>query len=533
MHLNGVGLLPEYKRFYPNGSLAANLIGAVGYDAEALSGLELTHDKTLKSNDPPLLVEQDAKGRSYEPYALVGLEHPNQISLTIDKTIQYIAERELKTMVEKTKARGGVSIVMEADTGAVLSLAVYPTFDPNDYSKHDFKNWRNRAVTDSFEPGSIFKAITAATALETGVVNTTEKIHCGNGTLKVGKDVIHDHHPYGPLNIAEIIKYSSNICSYKLAHRVGKNRFHQFIRDFGFGAKTGIEAPGEISGLLASAERMSSIQLGTVGFGQGISVTPLQIATAYGAIANGGFLMKPYLIKEIRDSKGTVIQSYGPKIVHRVLGEATAKQTTELLKTVVEEGGTGTQARLEGYSVAGKTGTAQKVVEGKKGYAEGKYIASFVGFAPAENPRLVVLVSIDEPVGSHYGGVVSAPAFQKIMEQSLAYLKVPPTKGFPENTEKKTAKKIDSAPTQKKSEAAPKPIVKADDKGEVEKELDPLKNFIPDFKGLSVREALRKAQASNFKIKILGSGICLEQAPPAGEMAEAGTAVVVECRPPG
>lgn len=546
LNLKGVGTLPEYKRFYPNGNLAANLIGAVGFDAKALSGLELEFDKTLKSDDPPLLVETDAKGRTYAPYALVGLENPNQIVLTIDKTIQYIAERELHGAVEKAKAKGGVAIVVKVDTGEILALAVSPTFDPNEYFKYEFSSWRNRAITDIFEPGSIFKAITAATALETNVIDLDKKIHCQNGAMKVGSHVIHDHHGYGLLKLKEIIKYSSNICSYKLAHKIGKKRFYEFIRKFGFGSKTGIEIPGELIGLVTPEKRVTPIQLGTIGFGQGISTTPLQIAMAYATIANGGFLMKPFLVKQLLDSKGNVLKSYGPKIIRRVLEEKTAQKTTELLETVVEKGGTGTQAHLKNYRVAGKTGTAQKVIEGQKGYAKNKYIASFIGFAPSRDPSLVVLVSIDEPQGAYYGGMVSGPVFKKIMGQSLAFFQVPPSESAPEKQEKRVAKKPKKGNFVKKTgEAKQKKsqenvqaeqriakLVKKNNNLEDSSKISPEATPVPNLKGLSVREAMRKAQANNFKLRIEGSGICHEQNPPPGDRIETGTAIVVECSPP-
>lgn len=535
LNLEGIGTLPEYKRFYPNGNLAANLIGAVGYDAKALSGLELSWDKVLKSEDPPILVEQDAKGRSYAPYALVGLERPKQIVLTIDKTIQYITQRELSKAVTKAKAKGGIALVLNVETGEILAMAAAPTFDPNRYYDFKFDHWRNRALTDQFEPGSTFKAITAATGLETGAIKPDTKLYCENGAMKIGKFVIHDHHGYGLLELPEIIKYSSNICSYKIAHMIGKKRFYQFITSFGFGHPTGIEAPGEQAGLLASPENISPIQLGTIGFGQGISATPLQMLMAYGALANGGKLMKPLLIKEIQDSEGNTLESHDPEVIQQVLREETARQTVKLLETVVQKGGTGTRAALENYRVAGKTGTAQKVLSGQKGYAKNKYVASFIGMAPSKEPKLVVLVSIDEPQGAYYGGTVSGPVFKEIMGSSLAYLKVPPDRPGPAMTPEKIA-------------IRPEP--KSGDKKNLEKKAPPQNGEkdvwvaaaltgnpeglkpIPDLKGLTVREAMRRALAQKFKIEIQGTGVCHVQEPPAGEAAYEGTEIILECEPP-
>lgn len=534
LKLHGLGTLPEYKRFYPNGVLGANLLGAVGFDAEALSGLEMAKDQVLRSQDPPKLIEQDAKGRSYSPFALMGLEHPNGVVLTIDKTIQYVAERELKTAVDKAKAAGGVAVVLDVKTGAVLGMAVQPTFDPNEYFKYQPQDWRNRAVTDIFEPGSIFKAVTASIALDTGAFDLKKTLNCENGAMQVGKFTINDTHGHGALNLSDIIKYSSNICSYKLAQLVGKKTFHEKVREFGFGQKSGIEVPGEVSGLMPSLANLGSLQLGTIAFGQGISTTPLQIAAAYVAIANGGFLMKPYLIQEIRDSKDKTIQSFGPEILRQVISETTAKEMAKMLETVVEKGGTGTAARLEEFRVAGKTGTAQKVMPGAKGYAKNKYVASFVGFAPSRDPRLVVLVSIDEPKGDYYGGLVSAPPFREIMGQSLAYLKTPPDPIEPETklAEAKTKAKV-VAPKKSKPAVAPEEAVETVEAISGSSEGDLVaQTTVPDLTGLSVREALRRGQSKNFKVKVRGSGICNRQEPQAGGELETGTEIILDCEPP-
>ncbi len=535
LHLTGLGLLPEYKRFYPNGSLASNLLGAVGMDAQALSGLEISYDKILKSLDPPLLVEKDAKGRSLGAFELAGKESPNNILLSIDKTIQYITERELATAMEKHRAAGGVAIVMEVHTGEILGMASSPTFNPNEYQKSPPQNWRNRGVTDAYEPGSIFKAFTAAAALETGVFNLKKTMNCENGAMKVGKFTINDHHGYGTLNLFDIMKYSSNICSYKLGQMVGKNRFYEFIQAFGFGKKTGVGIPGETSGLVAPLSQIGSLQLGTIAFGQGISVTPLQIVAAYAALANGGELYKPLLVKQTLDSKNKIIEEFSPQNLQRVIKEETAKIMAKMLETVTEEGGTGTAAQIEGYSVAGKTGTAQKVVEGEKGYAKNKYVASFVGFAPAKDPKLVVLVSIDEPKGDYYGGLVSAPVFKNIMEQGLTYLKVQPeTELLAKHSAKKESKvkepNIKKTVKDKSTAEITQPIVgtNEDKKKSTEENLE---NMAPNFTGLSVREALRRAQKENLKLKVLGSGICNEQDPRPGKTLAMDSTVTLHCSP--
>lgn len=532
LELSGIGTLPEYKRFYPNGDLAANLIGAVGYDATALAGLEMAFDETLKSDSPPLLVEQDAKGRSYSPYGLIGLERPNQIVLSLDKNIQHITQRELQKAVEGGKAKSGTALVLEVSTGSLLALAVAPSFDPNHYSKFSQENWRNRAATDLFEPGSTFKAFTVASALEMGKVKMTDKMHCENGAMTVGKFIINDHHGYGLLTLPEIIKYSSNICSYKIAQKMGRDYFLKKVREFGFGQKTMIPIPGEQNGFLASTESVGSVQLGTIGFGQGISVTPMQLLMAYGALANDGKLMKPILVKEIQDADGKTLQKFEPEVVREVIRPEIAEQTLELLSGVVEKGGTGTKAALEGYSVAGKTGTAQKVVEGSKGYAKNKYVASFVGVAPVKNPQLVVLVSIDEPKGAYYGGQVSAPVFRSITEQTLAYLKVTPDKEKSAKSSVQVAKKPAPGPEKKpkKEKEQEKPAPKSASQ-DTSKETPP-EFTIPDFTGMPVREVLRRAQAENLEVKINGTGICTEQQPMPGHPGEQKSPIQLQCQPP-
>jgi cell division protein FtsI (penicillin-binding protein 3) len=528
--LQGIGTLPEYKRFYPNGDLAANLIGAVGYDATSLAGLEMTFDDTLKSDSPPLLVEQDAKGRSYSPYALIGLERPNQIVLSLDKNIQHIAQRELQKAVDQAKAKAGTALVLEVATGSLLALAVTPSFDPNHYADFPQENWRIRAATDLFEPGSTFKAFTAASALELGKIKMSDKIHCENGAMSIGKFTINDHHGYGLLSLPEIIKYSSNICSYKIAQRMGRESFIGKIREFGFGQKTAIPIPGEQPGFLASAKSVGAVQLGTIGFGQGISVTPLQLLMAYGAIANGGKLMKPLLVKEIQDADGKPLQKFEPEVLREVISPEVARQTLELLSGVVEKGGTGTKAALEGYSVAGKTGTAQKVVEGSKGYAKNKYVASFVGVAPVKNPELVVLVSIDEPKGAYYGGQVSAPVFRSITEQTLAYLKVTPDKEKSDTAPVLLAKKTGTKTEKKSPEKKTKEIPSKEK--ENDSSVADAKSSTPDLTGLPVREVLRRAQAENLEVKINGSGICTQQQPMPGRPGGQDAPIEMECQPP-
>jgi cell division protein FtsI (penicillin-binding protein 3) len=520
LHNEALGLVKEFRRYYPNKKLAATILGAVGLDSVALGGLELYYDEYLKSEGQPMVVDQDARGQSYSPGA-VERENPNNIVLTLDKTIQFITEKELSSAVGGTQSKSGIAVVMNTRTGEILAMASAPDFDPNQYSSFDLSQWRNRAVTDSFEPGSIFKAITAAAALESGRVSLDQKFNCEGGALKVGKFTINDHGHYGAMALPDIIRVSSNIGSFKVAQYLGRETFSDMVVNFGFGKKTGIDLPGEASGIMANPDTWASLQTGTIAFGQGISVTPIQIVTAYSAIANGGYLMKPYVVKQVHDSKGNILRENKPQIVRQVMGERNARKLVELLKAVVGPGGTGTAAQVEEYGVAGKTGTAQKVIEGHSGYAEGKFIASFVGVAPADDPRIAVLVSLNEPRGNHFGGVVAAPVFREIVRQVLPYMGVAPmgNKG-PVIIAKAEAKGAESQPKAKGvSESKNKALSKSNLKKK-EKEADPAHDVptdltelepgtfrIPDYKGKALREILKNWKDSDLKLSVDGSGL--------------------------
>jgi cell division protein FtsI (penicillin-binding protein 3) len=314
---------------------------------------------------------------------------------------------------------------MNPQTGAVLALAHYPLYNPNSYSDFDKSIWRNRAITDNFEPGSTMKIFSAAAALEHGKISAHQIFFCENGAYKIGKNVVHDIHKHAWLSLQQIVKYSSNIGAVKIVEAVGARKLHRTYSDFGFGRKTGIDSAGETSGSLSPYSTWSKIDTGAISFGHGVSVSAIQLATAVSAIANGGNLMKPYLVSEIVDQKGTLIDSFKPQTVRRAISVRTATIVKNILKTVITEGGTGVNAALDGYTVCGKTGTARKLDENGE-YSKDKHTASFVGFAPAENAEITVLVIIDEPQDKYYGGVVAAPVFKKIAQQTLNYLNVPP-----------------------------------------------------------------------------------------------------------
>ncbi len=418
LDFQGIGLISEGKRFYPYSEVAEPLIGFAGIDLQGLEGIELFYDRLLKSSPGYLRVEKDALGRNIFPEGIkiVTPQPAYHLILTIDKDVQYITQRELERAILKVDATSGTAIVMLVKTGEILAMAVYP------------HKGRNLAVTDTFEPGSTFKPILLSAALEEGIIKPQDIFFCENGRYKVGKRVIHDVHKYRWLTVGEVIKFSSNIGASKIAEKLGKEKFYEYIRAFGFGDKTGIDFPGEVRGVVPPPASWSEIALRNISFGQGISVNAIQLISAFSAIANGGILTKPYLVKAILDSNGKIIKCFSPQIQRRVLSPQTAEKVISILKTVVEEG-TGSLAQIPGYEVAGKTGTAQKANEEGKGYS-GKMIASFVGFAPANDPQIVTLVIIDEPKGIRYGGVVAAPAFREITKETLHHLGIFPSLGM-------------------------------------------------------------------------------------------------------
>ena len=426
LNIDGLVFLSEHKRFYPNKTLASQLIGFTDIDDNGLEGIEFYCNDDLKGADSRYTVLRDAHGRGFEAENTAGSDSSGKnLVLTIDSNIQYIAETTLAETVTKFSAKSGMAVVMATDTGAVLALAHFPFLNPNALNEFDQELWRNRVITDPFEPGSTMKIFSAAAAIESGSSSPNSIFYCENGEYRVGRHVVHDTHEYGWLSLQQIIKYSSNIGAIKFSTKTGSEHLFRTLRNFGFGTKTGIDCPGETAGSLASFKKWTKIDAGTISFGQGISVSALQLIAATSAIANKGIFMKPYVVQAITDRNGRLIKSFAPSEGRRVISEKTAKTLTRIMQTVTTEGGTGVNAALEGYSVCGKTGTAQKI--GNNGtYANGKYISSFVGFVPSEHPKVAVLVIIDEPKGQHYGGTVAAPGFRNIAQKTLAYMNLSP-----------------------------------------------------------------------------------------------------------
>jgi cell division protein FtsI (penicillin-binding protein 3) len=511
LQLPGISFLKENRRFYPDSQLAAHLIGFVGLDSKGLEGIEFQYDALLNGENRVWATARDALGREIAmgkvPFDKE--DHYRNIVLTIDKPIQHITETELDRGVEKWGAKGGMAIAMDPMTGKILAMASYPTFNPNQFIQYRSKSWRNGTVSDVFEPGSLFKVFLAAAALEERLVRPSDSFFCENGSYTVYDRTIHDTSKRGWLTFQQIIKFSSNIGASKVGEKMGRERFYRYISAFGFGEKTGINLPGEGKGILRHPRYWPPVALDTISFGMGISVTGIQLITALSAIANGGFLMKPYVVEKIMNEKGGVVQSFQPETIRKVVSGETAKKVTMLLKATTEKGGTGEGAVPAGYEVAGKTGTAQKVDSLLGGYSENRYISGFMGFAPADEPKIALLVIIDEPQGGHYGGVVAAPIFKAIMEKVLPCLHVVPKGTII------VKNKLGSAP--RKEAPGTQPLI---DGIKVGKGAGTI--VMPDLSGLSMRNALSRMEGRGLIIKVSGNGKVVEQAPRPGTVIERG-----------
>jgi cell division protein FtsI (penicillin-binding protein 3) len=428
--IDGVDFLPEHSRFYPNTSLAAQVLGFTGIDGHGLEGLEFYYDRELKGGAQKVTILKDALGRGFEADRFAGLHKTgHNLVLTLDRHIQYITEQALSKAVTAYKALSGMAIVMNPGSGAILAVAHYPFFNPNTYRQFNRDTWRNRAITDPFEPGSTLKIFSAAAALESGSSTPSTIYFCENGNYLVGRHTIHDTKSHGWLSLQQIVKYSSNIGAVKVVERAGAQTLYAHLLGFGFGQRTRVDCPGESAGALSHYTRWTAIDAGAIAFGQGVSVTALQLITAVAALANDGLMMRPHIVQAVTDANGRPLRKVTPVAVRQVVSVNTARSVRRIMRTVITPGGTGVEADLDGFSVCGKTGTAQKI--GKDGtYSPDAYVASFAGFAPTERPALAVLVVVDEPKGNHYGGSVAAPAFKQIIKETLSYLNIAPADGL-------------------------------------------------------------------------------------------------------
>ncbi len=425
LSLEGIGTVMEGRRFYPKGPLLSHVLGFAGMDGQGLEGVERRYDPYLRGEKRNIVLQRDALGRTVFPKGLTeqGPSSGHNLTLTIDEIIQYIAEKELDDAVTAAQAKGGVVIVMEPKTGAVLAMAMTPRFDPNAVRGLVPDRWRNRVVTDAYEPGSTMKIFLAAAALEERAMKPTSMIYAENGQLTVAGTVIHDHDKSKWITFAQAIQRSSNVAAAKTAMVLGEERLFRYLRAFGFGERTEIDLPGEVAGLVKEPREWGRRTLASIAMGQEIGVTALQLATAVSAVANGGWLMRPYVVSEVRDSSGQLMAQVTPQVRRRPITAETAQMLGTILEGAVTAG-TGSKATVAGYRVAGKTGTAQKIDPETGAYSSSLSVASFTGYVPAEDPRLTIVVIIDEPQGDAWGGVVAAPVFRRIAEQALPYLGV-------------------------------------------------------------------------------------------------------------
>lgn len=424
-----LGVTYEKKRFYPNGTLFANVLGFCNIDTQGVEGIELLYDRYMSGKPGFRYTKRDAMGREIVALEkkLVPSVDGNHVILTIDQHIQFLTDQALDEAMQKWHAKSAVAIVMNPRTGEILAMSSKPTYDPNDPGQADASNRRNRAITDIFEPGSVFKIVTVSSALQEGVVQLTDTFNCQGGKWQVRPNrVIHDVHPYGVLDLSGVLIKSSNIGTVKIAMKLGEQRLYNHIKQFQFGELTGIDFPGEVRGIIRPVSRWSKFSISSIPYGQEVAATSIQMIRAISVIANGGYLAKPYILKEIRDPQGVVVLKREPVITGPIISpEVTAIMRT-ILERVVSEG-TGKDAAIDGIKAAGKTGTSQKLNPGG-GYSHSKFVGSFIGFAPANDPKLAMIVSIDEPHPLYYGGTVAAPVFRSVIEQSLIYMGYVPEK---------------------------------------------------------------------------------------------------------
>lgn len=425
MPMEGIGTVLEGRRFYPKGPLLAHVLGFAGLDGEGLEGLERRYESNLHGQKRVAVLQRDALGRivfSKDEEA----QRPSagqSLTLTIDEVIQYIAEKELEEAMVKTRAKAGTVIVLDPNTGELLALAINPRFNPNSVAGLTPGRWRNRALTDAYEPGSTMKAMVAAAALEEKVMRPDTMVFGENGRMTIANTVIHDHEKMGWVTFSQVIQKSSNIGAAKTGMALGDQRLYRYLHAFGFGQRTDIDLPGEAVGLFREPRDWGRRSLASISMGQEIGVTPIQMVTAISALANGGRVMKPYVVSEVRDAQGVVVKRVEPQVKRQVISPETARTVTSILEGVVTNG-TGTKAAIPGFRVAGKTGTAQKIDPRTGAYSSTQFVGSFVGFVPADNPRLAMIVVIDEPQGEAWGGSVAAPVFRRVGEQVLNYLGV-------------------------------------------------------------------------------------------------------------
>ena len=511
LDLEGIGFMKENRRFYPNKDLAAHVLGYVGVDNTGLNGLEASYDSLIKGRPGTVLIQTDARRHAFSR-----IERPPTtgatIELTIDQYLQHVAERELRAGVEDNRAAGGTAVVMDPRNGEILALANWPSFNPNAYRDSRPDAQRNRAIQDLYEPGSTFKIVTASAAFEEKVVAPSDLVDVSAGKIRFGARVIDDDHNYGVLSFADVLVKSSNVGAIKIGLKLGPDRMGAYMKRFGFGRRTSPDFPGESAGIVWDPARLTDSALASVSMGYQVGVTPLQMAAAISSIANGGELFEPRIVRTvIADGARTPVPH---KVVRRTVSAGTAATLTQIMEEVVERG-TGTRAKIPGYTVAGKTGTAQKVVDGR--YSRSDYNASFVGFVPSRAPAFAIVVVIDSPHGRnlYYGGSVAAPIFQRIADAALRNRGIPPS--------------INPAPpvlvarrdeSRQRPTSGPLALPAIVTLAGASSESEPL---FPDLRGLGARDAVRTLARLGLTARVEGAGVVVEQNPAAGSLIEPGS----------
>ncbi len=539
MNLRGVFFQKENRRVYPQHELAAHVLGYVDVDEKGNGGIEYSLDKQIRGRPGKMMVMADGRRRWYDRTESAA-DPGASVVLTIDQTIQYIAEKELERAIEETHANNGTVVVQDPNTGQLLAVAVRPTFDPNNPGSFPDEVRMDRAVSAAYEPGSTFKVVTMTGAIENGAARPSDLVDCQMGSILVAGRLIHDWHPFGVLSVQEVLAHSSDVGSIKVALRLGAPKFYDTMRAFGIGQLTGIELPGENRGLLRPLENWTASSIGSLAIGQEVSVTPVQIVSAISAIANGGTLYRSRIVKEVRG--GTSAYTRAAVEPEQVTDARTAATVREMMETVILEG-TGKPAQLEGYTAAGKSGTAQKIDPTTGRYSPNQYNSSFLGFAPVNEPAVTILVVLDSPVGAHHGGEVGGPVFKRVAEQVLTYLDVP--RDVPSTSDVQTAKNSDQAPphtaeigrdagdSADQNHIGNKTVAEKIDEND-SRPAAPTIAFgnqeavvVPNLAGQTVRSVTEACSRIGLVPALIGSGVALEQSVEAGTQVVRGTRLTV------
>ena len=538
-----LGFRDEAKRYYPNDVLAANVLGFVGTDDKGLDGIEQALDKYIKGEVTESFLYTDPRDRPildsiFERHGYQG-EYCKTIELTIDGAIQFIVEQELDRAMAENEPVAVTCIALDPKTGEVLAMASRPSYNPNRFFDYEPEVWKNRAVSFIYEPGSTFKTVTAGAALQEGIVSPNQ-IFVDPGYVMVSGMRIQNWNgaSFGTVTFADVVKQSLNTGFAQVGLHLGAEKLVMYARKFGFGDYTGIELPGEEAGLLYTPDEMVDSDIATMAIGQSIAVTPLQLVTAMSAVANDGILLKPHIVKRIKNVNGSIYSETRVEEVRRPIDSATDKTLVGLLEQVVATGG-GKKATVRGYRVAGKTGTAQKINEFGTGYSEGKYIASFCGFGPVENPRIALLVIIDEPSGNFYGGQIAAPVASRILAQVFRYMRIEPSSApgidedeLPEDVGEGDTSGISALPNHEPPKVEEKFAPAAEETPAEEiPQVNSNEVTVPDFYNKSIRDAARLASETGLKLEMSGSGFAVEQSIDAGTVVKRGTVITVKFSP--